>query len=134
MPFQHRTPTEKADAIASWDRPDEQFFAAGACHILAGAFLEEHEQSGFSAYLVEPASGFSGRHVFATDETTAFDWRGYRSRRAYLGLLEEECRALMPGWRYSLVPVPEPLGWSFCRVHCHRHPSQFPGDVVARAK
>ncbi|HEX3588635.1 MAG TPA: hypothetical protein VHV74_03310 [Pseudonocardiaceae bacterium] len=35
-----RTPLERADQLASWQRPDQAFFAAGACHILAFAFLE----------------------------------------------------------------------------------------------
>lgn len=134
MSFQLRTPSEKADLLASWNRLDEQFFAAGACHILAGAFLDARVPSGFSAYLLEPAAGFRGGHVLVADETTTFDWRGYRPRREYLAFLAQERSSFMPGWHYSLVAIPDPLGWPFCRRYRHRHPSQFPHDVVARAK
>lgn len=134
MPFQLRSPAEKADLLASWARPDEDFFAAGACHILAGTFLAEHAPPGFSAYLLEPAPGFRGGHVIAADETTTFDSLGYRCRRERMALLEQERSSVMPGWRYSLVAIPDPLGWHFCRQYRHRHPTQFPHDVLARAK
>ena len=58
-----RTAAEKADQQASWLRPDQEFFSAGACHILAGVFLESHPASEFSSYLLQPARGFRGGHV-----------------------------------------------------------------------
>ncbi|MBE1611454.1 hypothetical protein [Actinopolymorpha pittospori] len=30
-----RTPAQRADQRLAWERPDEAFFASGACHILA---------------------------------------------------------------------------------------------------
>ena len=42
-----RTPAERADQMLSWNRDDVRFFAAGACHILAFAFLEVYPKAGF---------------------------------------------------------------------------------------
>jgi hypothetical protein len=33
-----------------------------------------------------------------------------------------------------MILITDPLSWTFCRQFQHRHPSQFPGDVVARAR
>ena len=132
-PMHLRTPSEKADLEASWLRPDREFFSAGACHILAGAFLGAHPASGFVSYLIHPASGFRGGHVLVIGDEVTFDWLGYQPRADRLARFERECRTAMPGWSCSMVPISDPLGWPFCRQFRHRHPSQFHGDVMARA-
>ena len=52
----------KDDQAMRWALPDRVFFACGACHILAYAFLETHGGSGQKAMWLKPASSFSGNH------------------------------------------------------------------------
>lgn len=129
-----RTAAEKADLEASWLRPDRDFFSAGACHILAGVFLEAHPGSGFASYLLQPACGFRGGHVIVIGDEVAFDWQGYQARGDRLKRFEQERRAAMPGWHGSMIPITDPLSWDFCSQFHHRHSSQFPHDVMARAR
>ena len=129
-----RTPKQKADLAGSWARPDEDFFAAGACHILAGAFLETYPHAGFHALMLQPVEGFRGGHVVVANGSRVFDCRGWHEREDFLLLYTENCRALYPGWSCTLTVIPDPLGWDFCRAHTHRHPSQFFRDPLPRAK
>src|SRR5690242_955039 len=79
-----RTPEQKADLEASWARADEEFFGSGACHILAGAFLEKYRQTGFNALMIAPATGFRGSHVVIANEHHVFDCRGWSRRDKFL--------------------------------------------------
>ncbi len=118
----------------SWRRPDSAFFAAGACHVLAAAFIEEYPREGFAAYVIRPERGYRGSHVFTAKGDVAFDWKGYRPRsqleREYLDTL----RSFFGEWRGSVVRVEDPISWEFCRVHRHRHPSQFFSCPLGRAR
>ena len=128
-----RTAEEKADLEVSWARPDEDFFGAGACHVLAGAFLRAYPDAGFHALHIQPASGFRGGHVVVTNGAWIFDCRGWNRNAGFLNNYEQALRALQPGWSCALHVVDDPIGWDFCRAHRHRHPSQFARDPVARA-
>jgi hypothetical protein len=46
-----RSPAAKRDLIQSWGRPDRPFFASGACHILAGVFLEKYADANYRPFL-----------------------------------------------------------------------------------
>lgn len=129
-----RPPAEKADQALSWARCDEDFFAAGACHILAGVFLETYPQVGYYALMLRPASGFRGGHLVAANACRVFDCRGWHEREAFLQRYTESCRAVYPGWSCSLEVIHDPLGWDFCTAHAHRHPSQFYQDPIPRAQ
>jgi hypothetical protein len=129
-----RTPEEKADLDASWARPDEEFFASGACHVLAAAFLEAREHAGFHAIMIQPAAGFRGVHVVIANDDTIFDCRGWNPRDSFLQYYAEAMSGLSPGWSYTLASVTDPIGWEFCRTHRHRHPSQFKQDPMPRAR
>jgi hypothetical protein len=129
-----RTPEEKADLDASWARPDEEFFASGACHILAGAFLEARGNLGFHALMIQPAAAFGGVHVVIASNRAIFDCRGWSPRDQFLQSYAEAMSQLLPGWSCTLTPVADPIGWDFCRAYSHRHPSQFKHDPMARAR
>lgn len=129
-----RTPEEKADLDASWARPDEEFFALGACHILAGAFLETHGRMRFHAAMIQPAAGLRGAHVVIANGRIIFDWRGWSPHDQFLQHYAEGMGRLSPGWSYTLTRVADPIGWDFCRAHAHRHPSQFRHDPMPRAR
>jgi hypothetical protein len=66
---------KKRDPYLRWSLPDRIFFACGACHILAYAFLERHAVPSCRAVWLKPDPGFdAGEWVF--------DYHGY-SRREF---------------------------------------------------
>src|SRR5450432_3316565 len=129
-----RTAEEISDLEASWARPDDEFFAAGACHVLAGMFLEAYPFAGFRALLIRPAPSFRGSHVVVASSALVFDCRGWTPRERFLSLYSDAYRAVFPDWQYELVAVDDPIGRAFCNEHRHRHPSQFFQNPLARAK
>lgn len=130
-----RTAREKADLVNSWHRPDEEFFASGACHVLAAAFLARYPDAGFSAWRLRPrAPHVCGAHVVVAREDSVFDWAGYAARSDFLAEYHAAMRALIPDWSAELTQLTEdPVGWDFCNARQHRHPSQFPHDPLPRA-
>ncbi len=72
--FVLRTAEEKADQELSWSRPDEDFFAAGACHVLAAAFLSTYPGAGFEAWSLWPKAGHRGGHMVVMRDDLVFDW------------------------------------------------------------
>ena len=93
-------PGVKADPERRWALPDKIFFGNGACHILAGVFLDQPPLLGFYAERIIPGDGFPGNHIYVTNGRIAFDYHGYSLR---LNLLLHHTS----GWaaRY-------PQGWS----------------------
>src|SRR5262245_16591989 len=58
-------PGVKQDPVRRWSLPDRVFFACGACHILAYAFLKAYPRSGFAPVWIKPTQGFTGNHIVA---------------------------------------------------------------------
>ena len=131
--YVRRTAEEKADQALSWSRPDEEFFAAGACHVLTAAFLTAYPTAGFAAWVVVPG-GERGAHMVALGQDVVFDWMGYTERDVFLREYFEAIRAVFPRWTADFRPGPaDPIGWEFCRAAGWRHPSQFWRDPLPRA-
>jgi hypothetical protein len=129
-----RTAEEKADQELSWSRPDEEFFASGACHVLAAAFLETHPHAGFEAWSLSPKTGHRGGHIVVVRDDLVFDWTGYGRRDAFLADYFEAMRRLFPDWDATLERVHEhPLDREFCVRTGARHPTQFLHDPLPRA-
>src|ERR1700752_2642821 len=64
--YQPRTPGySKNNAEMRWALPDRVFFACGACHILAYAFLQRWGEPGMQAVWIKPAPGHTGNHVLS---------------------------------------------------------------------
>jgi hypothetical protein len=130
-----RSQREKADPLLCWNRPDERFFATGACHVLAGVFLKIYPNAGFSCWLVRPRSAARGLHVVAARDDLVFDACGFTARHDFLSEYTRAIREHLPEWTGDLQPSQfEPLGWEFARSTNSRHPSQFVHDPVARAR
>lgn len=130
-----RTDEEKANPGLFWLRPDEEFFAAGACHVLAGTFLAMYPQAGFSAWSIRARAPIErGSHIVVAGEDLAFDCAGYGRRDVFLPEYVEAMRTLFPGWTCDFDELDlDPMGWDFCRTTNHRHPTQFPHDPIPRA-
>ena len=122
-----------------WALPDRIFFACGACHILAYAFLAQFPGCGFRAIWIRPGSGFSGNHVVATDGDTAFDFHGYSKWEKLLSHATRKNGRWMPGWTCTLVDLPADVLISEAKSRTYdglwlRGPEQFLHDALPRAR
>jgi hypothetical protein len=129
-------PNIKRDPQRRWSLPDRIFFAHGACHILAGVYLDDPPLAGFYAERIITGDGFAGSHIFVTDGVLAFDFHGYSSRARLLkhhtsmwaGDYEE-------GWNCALERVHFDL---LCKMelNCRKMlgPDQYYGDPISRSK
>jgi hypothetical protein len=118
-----------------WERPDDDFFRAGACHILAHVFLETYPDAGFRPFLICPVDYGSGFHVFVARETIAFDYQGYSSRSALIHEFEERQMRKTSGWQYELIELPMPVvTTSFCERYQHRNFTEYYADPRPRAQ
>jgi hypothetical protein len=96
----------KNDPFRRWHRPDRQFFANGACQVLAYAFLQRYPDLGFRARWIKPAAGYSGHHIFVTDGLNAFDYHGLTTEQRLLSFGFRRARRFFPGWEATLVDLP----------------------------
>jgi hypothetical protein len=122
-----------------WALPDRIFFACGACHILAYAFLERFPAAGYRAIWMKPAQGFTGNHVVATDGSLAFDFHGCSRWDELLLHAARKNRRWMPGWNCSLVELPAEALVSEAKSRTYeglwlRGPEQFLHDALPRAR
>jgi hypothetical protein len=69
----------KQDPARRWSLPERVFFACGACHILAYAFLKAYPSSGYAPLWIKPAEGFTGNHIVVVRGEMAFDYHGFFS-------------------------------------------------------
>ncbi|MFF2554908.1 hypothetical protein ACFVUS_28160 [Nocardia sp. NPDC058058] len=123
-----RTPLERFDQHLAWYRHDQWFFAAGACHILAYVFLEQHPGR-FNVFGLWPHLAADPSHVYASDGTWAFDHSGWTP----LTELLEVSRAAEPDADYHSRPIAMDLD-ELCARHWHRSPAEFIQDPRPRAR
>lgn len=144
--YRVRTPGySKKNQVQRWALPDRVFFACGACHILAYAFLERYghrgqEDRGQAAALwIRPAAGHTGNHIVVATDTWVFDDHGDADRSRYLAHTRRRAGRFWPGWDATLVSLPRDvlvsdersLGFAGLR---QREPGQFLHDALPRAR
>lgn len=132
-------PGIKSDPIRRWALPDRVFFAAGACHILAYAFIERYPHAGFRPVWIKPREGFTGNHIVALAGGTSFDYRGYCEWSSVLAHTFRKARRSFPGWDADLVELPVAVLVSEALSRTYeglwlREPSQFHQDALPRAR
>ncbi|MCR6660233.1 MAG: hypothetical protein NVV72_13155 [Asticcacaulis sp.] len=98
-------PGTKENPEKRWALPDRIFFGFGACHILAGVFLEMPPVSGFYAERIVPHDGFWGNHIYVTNGIIACDYHGYSRRDRMLHHYMKGWRDRYPGWGCTLEKV-----------------------------
>ncbi|SOE13827.1 hypothetical protein SAMN06272775_4800 [Streptomyces sp. 2323.1] len=123
-----RTAEERRDQLLSWEREDVAFFAAGACHILAYAFMETYPEAGFHAVGLWSRGARDPGHVYVTDGTWAFDHDGWTPEPELLSVT----RATTPDADFRTGPVHGDLD-AFCTRHHHRPRGLFAFDPWERA-
>jgi len=137
--YQPRTPNYSSqDPVKRWALPDRVFFACGACHILAYAFLEQHGRSEDEVTWIKP-TGRSGNHIVVGTADWVFDYHGYSHREAFLAHTWKRARQRWPGWQATLVPLPRDVLISEQRSRQFddlwlREPGQFLHDALPRAR
>lgn len=120
--------------LADWERNDEIFFAAGACHILAHVFVEVYPGSGFRPFVIVPVDGECGYHVFVARDEIAFDARGYRARDRLIAEHVERQRARDASWDFRVTALDTPVVTpDFCARYRHRTFDDYPRNPEARA-
>lgn len=128
-------PGIKTDPQRQWSLPDRIFFGYGACHILAGVFLEQPPLAGFHAERVIPAEDFLGYHVYVTDGVTAFDYHGYSVRDRLLEHHRRVWSRQYDGWRCAIERVDfELLSTAELNMRKMRGPDQYLHDPIPRAR
>jgi hypothetical protein len=104
--YQPLTPGyRKSDMRMRWDLPDRVFFACGACHILAYAFLERWGRPGMQALWIKPITGHTGNHIFIDGGSWAFDYHGYAAKPRFIEHTWNGARRRWPGWDAEVVPL-----------------------------
>ena len=129
-----RTDRQKLDLEGSWNRGDRAFFQAGACHVLADAFLRHFPEAGFRPLMIYPDEGFRGSHVLAASPATVFDWHGFSSREQYLTHYFRKLRRFFPGWNATLIELDDFMTPAFFLKFNHRAPGQYYRNPTPRAE
>ena len=129
----------KHDAARRWALPDRVFFACGACHILAYAFLQRLGRPDMQALWLKPNAGFTGNHIFVADDDWTFDYHGYAQRDRFLAHYHARARHYYPGWNATLVALPRDVLISEASSRRYdglwlREPGQFLHDALPRAR
>jgi hypothetical protein len=110
-------------------------FGYGACHILAGVFLDLPPLPCFYAERVIPAEGLLGSHVYVTDGVIAFDYRGYSSRDQLLEHHKRVWSSQYDGWLCAIERVDfELLSTADLNKRQMRGPDQYLHDPIPRAR
>lgn len=104
------------------------FFAAGACHILAYAFLETYPAAGFHPVGLWSREARDPGHVYVTDGTRAFDHDGWTPQAELLAVTRETS----PDADFWPRPIHLDLD-TFCLYHYHRPRRHFAFDPWERA-
>lgn len=128
-------PAKKEDPIRRWGLPDRIFFGHGACHILAGMYLELFPQMPFRPFMIQPAVGFTGSHVFVCDGQIAFDYHGYSVAERLTAHHRKVWTFQYPDWDADVLPVDFPLlDTHELNARNMRGPDQYLADAAQRAR
>jgi hypothetical protein len=103
--YKRRSQGSKRDPVKQWALPDRVFFAAGACHILAYAFLDAYPDSGFQPVWIRPVNGYTGNHIILIRGEVVFDYHGYSHWSAYWAHTKRRANQWWFGWDADSVPV-----------------------------
>ncbi|WP_246723465.1 hypothetical protein [Rhizobium sp. ARZ01] len=128
-------PGIKRNPEKRWALPDRIFFGYGACHILAGVFLERPPLAGFYAEHIVPDEGYPGAHIYVTDGTIAFDYHSYCGRDRLLEHHSKGWIRLHEGWSCEIRKVDyRLLDTDELNQRKMLGPDQFLHDPIPRAR
>ncbi|RLP81283.1 hypothetical protein EAD89_28990 [Micromonospora sp. BL4] len=117
------------DQLLSWNRSDQAFFAAGACHVLAWVAAERYASAGFGIVGMHQLGRPHVSHVIISNGRWAFDHDGWTPLPELLRATAE----YEPDPSWDLLPITSALR-HFCAAHKHRTPEQYVYDPLPRAR
>lgn len=128
----------KSDPERRWGLPDRVFFACGACHILAYAFLDRYGTETTTALWLKPAAGYTGNLIVVAGGGWVFDYHGYSERRCFLAHTPRKANRWWPGWTMTLIELPREALISEQKSRTYdglwlREPGQFLHNALPRA-
>jgi|SRR5215469_11382651 len=137
--YKLRTPGSKRDLLKQWRLPDRVFFAAGACHILAYAFIELYPASGFRAFWIRPAPEHTGNHIVVMRDALLFDYHGYSQWDSFWAHTKGRANQWWPGWNAEVVPIDTValISHAHARAYvglCMKEPGDYLIDPLPRAR
>lgn len=103
--YKLRTEGGKRNLVKNWALPERVFFACGACHILAYAFLNAYPDAGFSPVWIRPTEGYTGNHIVTVRDQLAFDYHGYSHWPTLLDHTKRKANRWWPGWDAELIEL-----------------------------
>lgn len=123
-----RTELERSDQRVSWDRSDQAFFAAGACHVLAWVCRDTYgeQQIGIEALRFEGEQQVF--HTYATWDGWTFDHSGWNPEPQLLAI-----NTAFEGVELERAPITVGLA-DFCDEHHHRMPHEYWRNPTPRAR
>lgn len=128
-------PNIKKNPEKRWNQSDRIFFGFGACHILAGVFLEDAPVAGFHGEWIVPTDEFGGNHMYVTNGRIAFDFHGYFPRKKLLARYWRGHQNRYAGWDAKVVKIDfSLLDTAELNRRKHLGPDQYFGDPIPRAK
>jgi hypothetical protein len=137
--YKRRTPDSKRNPVKQWALPDRVFFAAGACHILAFAFLERDPKSGFEPAWIRPSAGHTGNHIVVVRGGLVFDYHGFSEWPRYWAHTVRRANQWWPGWSADVVRISQEALVS--RQHARdlpglwmKEPGEYLFDPLPRAR
>jgi len=137
--YKRRTPGSKRDPVKQWALPDKVFFAAGACHILAYAFLETYPDSHFQSFWIRPIEGHTGNHIVVVRGDVVFDYHGYSNWGVYWAHTKRRATQMWPGWDADIVAIRREALVSNAEAREHvglrmKEPLEYLFDPLSRAR
>ena len=136
--YKLRTKGGKRNAMTNWALPDRVFFACGACHILAYAFLRAYPDGGFRPVWIRPTGGNTGNHIVVAHDQIAFDYHGYSYWPTLLAHMKRKANRWWPGWNAEFIELPPEVLVSESKSRMYglwlREPKQFLYDAMPRAE
>lgn len=123
-----RTQAERDDQRLSWVRPDQGFFASGACHILAYVCRETYPDQVIRIMAMRDTGAEHASHVVASWREWSFDHCGWNRQGELLEANEAYDRRPL-----ELIEITGDL-LSFCEQHDHRPPDLYYADPRSRAR
>lgn len=123
-----RTQLERSDQRVAWNRSDQAFFAAGACHLLAWACRVEHPDRSITIEALRFEGAQQAFHTYATWSGWTFDHSGWNPEPQLVAV-----NADFEGERLERVAITVGLA-EFCEQHNHRMPYDYWRDPMPRAR